>query len=128
MLHGNGYHDSGFGHSFDFQFCTFNRQFAEQCTIPSFDQAVSYLTISPCFINLVFNRQQSDRWGQVPGKFGYQYKRTVKVSDPLPSDDLKSLCGAQQQSSSGWTYDFDVERQFFNLTYQPTESVVNYQK
>jgi hypothetical protein len=41
---------------------------------------------------------------------------------------LKKLCGVTDQSSAGWSKSFNVERNLFNLTYQATEQVINYQE
>ena len=60
--------------------------------------------------DIVIKQHQQNRWAQIPGKLGYKFKKALQIMLP----------GSEQK------LEFDVERTFQNLTYEPTESIVDY--
>ena len=68
----------------------------------------------------MIKQHQQDRWAKIPGSLGYIFKRGLQLN-VYDADDLSK--GPIKKN-----YQFDLERKLDNLTYMPTQSVVDYQE
>lgn len=68
--------------------------------------------------DVTIKQNQIDRWGVIPGDLGYQFTRLLKFSD-----SYQKLNGENAQQIE---LNLNVKRQFSNVDYQHTESVINY--
>lgn len=68
--------------------------------------------------DVTIKQNQFDRWGVIPGDLGYQFTRQLKYTD-----SYKQLMG---QNAAEVLVNLNVNREFANVDYQHTESIIDY--
>jgi hypothetical protein len=76
---------------------------------------------------IIVKQETQDLWAKIPGNLSYSYQRNLKISDQMFDDKVSKLCSASNVAYP-LEYTFDVSRQFTDIEYKPTQSVVNYKE